>query len=58
MLRWPESAVDPARLHPLAQRLVDVGLLPLIEGESPADRLTLMRSAGFAISAQLFVAAD
>ena len=33
MLRWPESAVDPARLHPLAQRLVDGGLLPLIEGQ-------------------------
>ena len=33
MLRWPEGAVDPARLHPLAQRLVDGGLLPLIEGQ-------------------------
>ena len=34
VLQWPESAVDSARLHPLAQRLVDVGLLPHIEGQS------------------------
>jgi hypothetical protein len=34
LLQWPESAVDSARLHPLAQRLVDAGLLPLVEGQS------------------------
>ena len=34
VLQWPESVVDSARLHPLAQRLVDAGLLPHIEGQS------------------------
>ena len=34
LLRWSESSVDSARLHPLAQRLVDAGLLPHIEGQS------------------------
>jgi hypothetical protein len=37
LLKWPESAVDSARLHPLAQRLVDAGLLPLVEGQSHKD---------------------
>jgi hypothetical protein len=32
VLGWSESAVDSARLHPLAQRLVDAGLMPHIEG--------------------------
>jgi hypothetical protein len=32
-LQWPESAVDSARLHPLVQRMVDGGLLPLMEGQ-------------------------
>ena len=34
VLQWPESTVDPARLHPLAQRMVDAGQLPCIEGQS------------------------
>jgi len=33
VLQWPESAVDSARLPPLVQRLVDGGLLPLMEGQ-------------------------
>jgi hypothetical protein len=34
LLQWTDCAVDNARLHPLAQRLVDAGLLPHIEGQS------------------------
>ena len=33
VLQWSECAVASARLHPLAQRLIDGGLLPHIEGE-------------------------